>query len=342
MVHLDVLRIVAVFAVVLLHVAAPMVLKQPLGSSAWHVANVYDSAVRFCVPVLVMLSGVLFLDPNRPVATSKLFTKYLPRIVAAFLFWSAVYVVFDQAMGIRDHTLREALERVIPAPGHLWYLYMIAGLYLMVPLLRPLAASLTTMRYFLGLWVVFGLLGQLLRLLPQPLWDPFQAGLATANVNLVVGYSGYFMLGAYLAQNPLGRRAEALAYVGGVVGFVVTALATWHFSEAQGSFAGQYYAYLTPNVALVTVAVFVLFNQRVSLLSFSERAASWIVRLSACTFGIYLVHMLFLNELLRRDVFPLAEHPVVSVAAMTLTVFVLSLVVTTVLRRIPWFRTHLS
>ncbi|NLV90708.1 MAG: acyltransferase family protein, partial [Tenericutes bacterium] len=59
--YMDVIRIVAIFAVVLLHVAADNFYVFKYTSFEWQVLNVYDSLVRFCVPLFFMISGVLFL-----------------------------------------------------------------------------------------------------------------------------------------------------------------------------------------------------------------------------------------------------------------------------------------
>lgn len=58
--YLDLLRIFCIFSMMLLHVCAIPWYSVPVSSFAWQVLNVYDSSVRFCVPVFVMISGVFF------------------------------------------------------------------------------------------------------------------------------------------------------------------------------------------------------------------------------------------------------------------------------------------
>ena len=66
MIWVDNARILAVFAVVVLHVAAVVVLGiEDLDNLNWWVANIIDSSVRWCVPTFVMISGLLLLDPNK-------------------------------------------------------------------------------------------------------------------------------------------------------------------------------------------------------------------------------------------------------------------------------------
>ena len=65
-VRLDVVRVIACLAVILLHLSATIVMDRDLlGTVGWHIANVIDAATRWCVPVFVMLSGALLLDPQK-------------------------------------------------------------------------------------------------------------------------------------------------------------------------------------------------------------------------------------------------------------------------------------
>ena len=70
-IQFDLLRVVAIFAMMMLHVAASQFDSVAVGSSEWFWFNFYDSIVRFCVPVLVMISGIFFLDPKRTYSIEK-------------------------------------------------------------------------------------------------------------------------------------------------------------------------------------------------------------------------------------------------------------------------------
>ncbi len=65
MAWLDAARVISIFAVVFLHISASVVTEADFGSSTWWHGNFYDSLVRWCVPVFVMVSGALLLDERR-------------------------------------------------------------------------------------------------------------------------------------------------------------------------------------------------------------------------------------------------------------------------------------
>ena len=131
--YIDALRVLACMFVVVLHQSAQKFDKAAVGSYEWTVFNVYDSLTRWAVPVFVMISGALFLDPAKEIRLKTLCRKNLLRIGTAFLFWSALYSIVDYLCGTR---LRDVVSGFITGHVHLWFLYMIGGLYLIVPLLR--------------------------------------------------------------------------------------------------------------------------------------------------------------------------------------------------------------
>ena len=81
MIWLDNSRIIAIFSVVFLHTAASVVLGNSIGTEYWWIANLYDSFVRWCVPVLVMISGALLLDPVKKEDLSTFYRKRFSKIL---------------------------------------------------------------------------------------------------------------------------------------------------------------------------------------------------------------------------------------------------------------------
>ena len=94
--YLDALRIVAICAIVLLHVAGSYWYQLSVYTSEWQAINLYDCITRWGVPVFVMISGALFLDPAREQPIKKLWTRNIPKLVRLILFWGLLYaLVYD-------------------------------------------------------------------------------------------------------------------------------------------------------------------------------------------------------------------------------------------------------
>ena len=75
------------------HVAAYSFKEVDVNTFEWNAINVYSGLARFAVPIFVMISGALFLDPKKDIPIRKIYSKYILRIVIAFVFWSVVYAV---------------------------------------------------------------------------------------------------------------------------------------------------------------------------------------------------------------------------------------------------------
>jgi surface polysaccharide O-acyltransferase-like enzyme len=94
--HLDILRIIAIFSVLLMHTAGhtSSFFQNSPQTFTYQFLSIFDTATRFAVPVFVMISGALFLDSNKVLSTKKLYRKNILRLVIAFFFWSLIYVLF--------------------------------------------------------------------------------------------------------------------------------------------------------------------------------------------------------------------------------------------------------
>lgn len=144
--YFDILRIIACFAVIMLNLTSKWFNILSLNTQSWMVLNVYNGLAHVAVPVFVMISGALFLNPEKNVELSVLLKKNVLRIAVAFVFWSGVYSILDRLQGVR---MRDIMFGFLSGHDHLWFLYMIAGLYLVTPLLRKLTESEKLTKYFL-------------------------------------------------------------------------------------------------------------------------------------------------------------------------------------------------
>src|SRR5690554_6570471 len=148
---IDVARIGACFMVVLLHVAA---VEFHEFDDRWWASNFYDSFTRACVPIFLMITGVLLL--NRQEDLPAFFRKRYRRILPPLLFWSLFYLGWYSWQGEDYGGLWGGIRSMLhgPVAFHLWYLYAIVGIYLFVPFLRHIwqSCSRAEQHLYLVLW----------------------------------------------------------------------------------------------------------------------------------------------------------------------------------------------
>ena len=131
--YFDFLRFVAILAVITIHVSAQNWNHVDVSSGTWMVFCFFNSLSRWAVPIFLMISGTLFLKRNYDF--KRIYYKNILKIIVAFIFWSLVYSIFNYLSGYDKNYI---LESLFVGHYHLWYMFLIIGLYILVPLLKKL------------------------------------------------------------------------------------------------------------------------------------------------------------------------------------------------------------
>ncbi len=335
-IYFDYLRIIAISAVMVLHIAGQNWRSVDVGTADWMVFNIADSVVRWGVPVFVMISGALLLGTEKPITT--LYKKNVLRIAIALVVWSMIYVLV--AFYQQDVSGQDLIRQIVNGHFHLWFLYMIIGLYIISPLLRQIVLSELLTKYFLGLCVVITfLLPQLSSLMAFR--HEFGSGLLSGAIShfsltMPLGYVGYFILGYWLNKIRISVKTELIIYILGLLGFIFTITATAYLSRRLDYAVDILYNNLTCNILLESVAVFVFAKKHLSNVPRRTCGMKWLLRLSSWSFGAYLVHALILEELnLKLGLNTRTYSAPVSLALIFVIVFVASFLISGILNQIP-------
>lgn len=202
---LDRLKIAAAFAVVMTHIASISWQAVDVMSDSWFVSSVYEIATRFCVPAFFFCTGAVLLNPKKPLPPVKV-RAYALRALLCALCVSSLYVLleisFDGWFGWKNFALR-----VIDGPYFIWYLWVLLGLYLLMPVLRLVALNQYVLSYVCLLLFVF-VIGKstVITMLPGSVVD-------IAYGNFILFNRGeealfYCLLGAWFVSHRLSKRLE--------------------------------------------------------------------------------------------------------------------------------------
>lgn len=288
----DMLRIVAAFSIVMQHVCGQF-MPMLFPSEEWEIRNLYVSVVQWGVPVFFMISGALFLSPEKPLVIRRLFGKNLLRIVYAFLFWSAIYEIITEGLG---QGLKIAFLSVLKGPPHFWFLNMMIGIYIALPVLKAIAAQEKAFSYFIGLAImttfiipsIFEHIG-LFNQERMQVWTDCYDGYGLPSLYFIT----YFILGHWLYSHTIPSYMRNVIYLLAILSVVGAVVGARWLSYRLGYSNGFFYADLHPFVLIQGGAVFVFFKDR-----FNNLSPKWsrvVIQLSNYSFGIYLVHPLLIN-----------------------------------------------
>ena len=159
---LDVLRVLATCAVVLMHVltgATDVTDASIVPEYRSLLLSVMD-LVTWCVPIFLLISGYLFLNPERTLTYPVMIKKYCRRIALAILLFGVPYAASELVVAeksFRIMMIPEALKMTLTGHtwSHMWYLYLILFLYLITPLLKKVLQILPVWSVVAVMAVIF-------------------------------------------------------------------------------------------------------------------------------------------------------------------------------------------
>ena len=321
---IDWLRVAACFMVMVVHSTEPFYLggegSRILTQTDAFWASFFDSFVRACVPLFIVASSYLQFPLHY--STGEFFRRRATRILIPFVIWTLAYALI---WGEPVQNLKDLLLNFNYAAGHLWFVYMLLGVYLLMPLLSPWAERvgrkelsfylflclLTTLIPFIREWategtlpIIYGRAG-LPRQADFPLWgEASWNGYGT--FYYVSGFIGYLLLGLYLRKfvgKLSWRRTLAIGlpcWLAGFAlcfgGFLARVFATSSTFPIEGG-VSLAVVWETPwyndtlGVALMTVGWLLLFRQFNAGGRFYSKV---LLPVSRASYGMYLCHMFVL------------------------------------------------
>lgn len=315
----DQLRAASVFAVIWLHVAAEVVVSNPSTTSIdWWVGNVADAAVRWCVPVFVMISGMFLIPSASKDNLSSFYSHRLERIVIPTLCWTTFYLVLSVFQKEEFNLYEIGIRFLLGAPYfHLWFLYMLLGLYLAAPFLSTFSLNASSKKQCVAIAIAF-LLASCNHI--SNVYRGVQFDIFTNWISFVP----YFLAGYTISQGNFLNISIGLCYFYTVASIFGIAVLTGLLLSSLGSKAWEMmYGYLNPLVILLSLSVFIIFYQLPNqpLKPFSLYT-NFIARFSL---GIYAIHPFWILVLAKLGIHTTKFSGIIGIIMCSTTVFLTSL-----------------
>jgi len=343
----DLIRTIAMVGVILLHASGQWLITSkemtqltPLGITSWAIVDFYQTIGVIAVPLFLMLTGALLLQPEKHYENLRVFfKKRWVRIGLPFFFWAAVYFVWDFYVQNLPFSLGVITQGILNgAYSQFWYIYVLVGLYLLTPLLRAFLASAdrALIKYFATLWLIGAAILPFFSLL-----TPFRLN---SNVFVISGFVGFFVLGTYLTTVKI-RRSTLWIFM--ILGIALTTLGTYVLAVSGGAKMYFFQEYISPTVILAAVMMFLLLLNIKPLTVQKEinptkpsigRKLTKVI--SKNTLGIFFIHVMVL-ESIQNGYFGFALNrytlnPIIEAPLMTVIVLFASLAIILLLKKIPY------
>lgn len=283
-----------------------------VSDTSYIISVIWNSVSRVAVPIFFMISGALLL--NEPVHIKKSI-KRVGRTCLMLLLWSGIYYIWNYFYRNRLYDVQTILEE--PVKKHLWFLYAIIGIYLVVPFLQSMVQNMSdvVMAYFGVIWFAILTVEYILSIIGVNMTYPIP----------IMGdscYMGYFILGYILKTRltiiPLAKKT---CLWGTTLVLLLVMILTCVCTELEGKHVDKLFE--NRNI-LVAIASVLLFCAVLQCVDFSEEIKKMLRFLSKHTFMIYLCHVIFL-DVVKMEFAPRSIHAFWGIPLYTIFVFVASL-----------------
>ena len=323
---LDVLRWLATLDVVFYHVLNAAIAYTNIDNGGGLAYNIVAIPMRWHVPMFLMISGALFLNPEKTITYRALFTKYIRRLLLAlciFGFPMAFIEVYFNTRSLSLATVFESAYNVLAGQtwSHMWYLYMLIGIYLLTPMLKIFVKHAEKKDKLFLLIVIFVFTG-LIQVIEEYL--KIKIGF---NITISSAVLGYYLLGHYMMYEVDADKAKKYSISGICVSLFIiwmSAIFAWDIPLGTNS----------PAITLLTCSLFCLARSL-------KLHSKFLSKTKGLAFGVFLTHMVFINfayKFLRISPF---DYPVWLVVPGFGTVFfAMALASSWVLNRIPFLRKY--
>lgn len=312
-VFLDWLRVIACFLVIMTHcnemfyLGGEEIRTQISSATDAFWTTFFISLCRCCVPLFVLASSYLLFPLEYDTRT--FFRKRAIRIVIPATLWLVIYCIF---CGNPAGDFRQLPFNFPMCAAHIWFCYMIVGLYLLMPLLSPWAekAGKKELQIFLGIWLFTTLIPAFRQFnmdingswafWGEQNWTEF------GTFYYVSGYIGYLVLGLYFRKyvgELSWRRTLLFALPLFAAGFAISA--AWFYGHMPKTFPVDdpnetavhmevMHRYCSISVVMMTVAAFLVIRK---VRSSGRLYRHVVLPVSKASYGLYLMHILTLAPL---------------------------------------------
>ena len=327
--YLDYLRSFAIVMVIALHSISDYIIQPELyGTTSWYANLFLNAFARIGVPIFFMISGSLMLSSDRAKDFKTFYKKSLTRIVIPLVFWNVAYFIYKYIMGYINFDIMLLLSGFFDAGTeyHLWYLYTLFGIYLIVPFLKMLVDCCSMKQQ---LWLLF-LMMMCTTIRPfineiTPLYIYLFEGLFN-------GYIGYFFMGYILSNIKINYKIIIGFGIVGMLGLACS-IVFHHINSSTDSINLVFNNGYSLCHCVLAAAIFVISRHALNQKTLFK---GFVSILSKFSFGIYLVHVAVIDLIL--NYFMIDASPILSTIYIFSVTIVISLLVSFVLGKIKYIR----
>ncbi|MCL1632937.1 acyltransferase family protein [Sporolactobacillus sp. CPB3-1] len=337
--YIDFIRIIAIYFVVINHTNWLFSRFNELSIYTWSAsAGIYFTA-KVGVPLFIMITGALTLGK---IQNYKKILRKIYKTIFIIIIWSIIYRIFyyRSFIGINDFIpfIKDVIKQ--PVATHLWYLYMLVGLYIMIPFTQKMINRFKNADFYMYLviWLIYSCLLPFLRVFRDIQYSPY------FNIPLFYGYVGYLVLGYFLDNIEINRKIIISSWFAFLIGVTSMVAITYHFSILNHKAS-----YILDNnivfpVVMMSAALYILIKHQFLMfyrVSSNSKFNNILIDISKKTFGIYLIHFMLVDIFRGSIIFNFFKYtvtPLLGLLIYDIFLFVVAYILVFIIGKIPYIQ----
>ena len=328
----DNIRFIATVCVIIVHTAATgCYLFNQVSPFYWWIANCLSTGLRFALPFFFLLSGALNLNNNYSVST--FYKKRLVRVFLPFLFWGIIfstaffiyYLVDNRPVSIfsllKDFIFYRGVFRA--QQYHLWFLYVLIGIYLLTPLIKLFTKNLTRSKItiFSTLWIITLMINTF-----EIKNDVFIYLLRFS------AYTGYYIAGYILLKSDTAIKNKFIYIVFFIATVAFMSISTYYFTKEYGVLNEHFNQTASITVFVMSIALyFIIINMKFENNTFKRIRDE----INHYGLGIYIIHATVLSLIELSGMGWSFIHPLIGIPVTTVLCIFVSYFIIRTMHKIP-------
>ncbi len=289
-------------------------------NALWFLLNSLYTFGRIGVPLFLMLTGALML--GKDIAPNVFYKKYFFPLLITTEIWIIINTIFTCLINSCSINLKTLAKQILffenPYLQHMWYMPMILGIYVVLPVLSTIVKNNRLSDLIFPILFTFCVF----------FFIPTINAVANKNYNTVLDisffggiYGLYVILGYYIYNINIKIKInlKRLTFIF-VVAFLISSFIQY-FLHINKMFTISFLWYSSPFILIMSTVLFV-FLKNIDINS--EKINSISKKLSQKSFGIYLTHNIILT-LIQKYIFGSLYFNNVSIIFKIILLFISSL-----------------
>ena len=288
-----------------------------------------------------MVSAVICYDnrstflKREKIDITSIYTKYIFKLAICIVVFGFGYGFYKYG-NIFGGSFKIIVGNILSGNAyyHMWYLYMLIGLYIITPFIHSYVknAKKDNIQYFLLIGFIFTSIIPFLN--NFTFLEIFTNGIAKLDILLFNGFIFFYVLGYYLSTYEISKKIKKVIYYLGPITLITSAFINNYFSYIKQEPVSFFGSLSSPSSVLFVMAIFIFLKDYAPKI----KAEKIIVFVSNLTFGVYLVHPLILELMQNRNIHANMINPILGVPLIIVITFIMSLLLSWILSKIPFIK----